>query len=1252
MDKTKKFEAVVKYLKNEIDYNQLGDVLVGEKDIDFFNEDNYQKYKKEKMELLKDSEFYQYLIDNDCLVSAMKEFATADILSYYLNIRNIQSDEESIERKQLLDTIVSLPDKAKLDILNCMEEEEGDYEDIIYNPITSGMDVEVLKTIILSLSEEERIKFLINPINRDLHFTRIKNTKDRIEIFNSLSEENKLRIFSEYTTITYEDWTYEFIPFLDGAHDLYGKLVKENLNNNSKMAMLKNEENKYDYILEILRNSHYRLYRLSRTNYFNHENKLIDIILDLNTEQRLEILRSSENEYDSLLQILRKDGIQDIFFSIEFINDEVIDLLNKYLLNETDNKKTILGEKLKRLGSIDERVLSVYRFELIDYLQNESDEKIQFLEDNLRRLKNINEDILDTCEFRMLTEEYKDLGTKLDAITCDSNVQKNILNLSDNGYKILVKVLDILEKDNIQEWIPIIDNFLKGLNNKKYEDLLKSIEGQELTDEEITRKLVYILSSPENIFDIKSIKEVENFNRIEYVEKIRRGEIKTSYINSLDEIEKLQLCVLEKKYGQSLEESIRLLKTYGKDLDEFELSDERDVKIKEYLESIRNILNTYNKRTLEELYNSKENLQDNYLFSNIIESEFRAYFSRQFDKELYKLKDENIINVDLPLAQGIPIYDSGENFMIELTSLGAYSQYDVNANFYDEWNRKLIKSHGFCTTPIANNNIATAKIDYLTLGFNDFAENSLLLSAPWDIVSSKANKVMNTSQSIKDGRILYDIPHKLIDNIRHTHPENVRERRSLNKGNVYKKQPAYVVYIPAIPLEKYMELQKQGKLNDRNERNKLLIEYTQDDKIWENSVRASREFSTEADNGQIKPLPVVIIDRTYIAIKEKEKIDDLERRFRETGNPDLINRIIVDSENNRTGNTFCNEIRDKLFSPQILQDRIARIEAIIQELEIKDKQTAKECKQMLIKTTLEEEQKYECFDYDKTLKTARGYNHNEYINKWFEKYNEPDDIVRFREQCLGKDGKQQVAKVVKEIEEMSEYQDKGIHSKRHIQDVVLFSYMIANKENKLDDECKSLLLEATKYHDSGRSEEFHNGRRVDGKEEHAIYSTRVAKTHLREQGMEESKIAMINVAILYHEHKEKNINEFDEKEFQKMCLKFGVKEEDIKNTRLMCKYLKDADALDRTRFEGEASLNPRYLRTDTAKSLIGEARRINERYRELDRQNEKKSVIHIIDEDELKENNNRVSEKERREATEVLNEIMKNKEEKELNDNG
>ena len=1236
MDKNKKFEVVVKYLKNEIDYDQLVDEFLERKDLDSFNHYNYQEYKQEVIKLLKDSEFYQYLIDNNCLVSAMKEYI--GILRDYLDIRKIQSDEDKIERKQLIDTIVLLPDKDKLDILNCIEEDEYD-ENIVYNPITSQMDEKVLTTIILSLSEEERIKFLLNPDNKNLHFTKL-DEEEKIEIFDSLSEEDKLRIFSEYTTVTSKN---KFIPFLDGSYDddLYGKLIKENLNNNSKIAILKNEENKYDYILNILKNGE-----------FYDDVNLIDIILELDTEQKIEILRNSKKEYDNLLQILNKNGIQELLFNIQFINDEIIDLLNKYLLNETEDKKNILGEKLKRIGSIDERVLSVYRFELINYLQNESDEKIQFLVENLKRLKNINEDILNTCEFKMLTEEYKELSTKLDVITCDSKIQEKILNLSDDGYKILVKVLDIVGKDDIKDWIPIIDNFLEGLNNEKYEALLESIEGAELTDDETIRKLVYILSNSENIFNIKNIEEVENFNRIDYVEKIRQGELRTKYISNLDEIEKLQLCVLEKKYGQSLEESIRLLKTYGKDLDEFELNDERDVKVKAYLESIRNILQTYDKRTLEELYNSKENLQDNYLFSSIIESEIRTYFARQFNKELYQLKDDDIIDINLPLAKDIEIYDAGENFMIELTSLGAYSKYDINSNFYNEWNRKLIKSHGFCTTPIANNNIATARIKYVALGFNDFAENSLLLSAPWDIISAEANEAMNTSQYIKDGRILYDIPHKQIDNIRHTHPENVRERRALDKGKVYKKQPTYIVYIPEIPLEKYMELQKQGKLDDREERNKLLSEYAKKDKIWENSVRASKEFLTETDNGESKPLPIVIVDRTYIAIKEKEKIDELERKLKETGDPNLINRIIVDSENNRTGNTFCHDISENLFSTQILQDRIARIETIIQELDTSNRKIAKECQQMLIKTTLEEEQKYKCFGYNKKIKTERGYNYNEYINKWIEEYNKPDDIVEFRRQCLGKDGRQQVAKSIREIEEMPEYQEEGIHAKRHIQDVVLFSYMIANKEKKLDEDGINLLLEAAKYHDSGRNEEFHNGRRADGKDDHAMYSTIVAERELRKQGMEESKIAMINVAILYHEHNEKNINEFDEKEFQKMCLKFGVREEDIKNTRLMCMYLKDADALDRTRFQGNATLNKRYLRTDTAKSLIGKARRINERYRELDTQNERKSAIHIIDEDELKENNNRVSEKERRQATEVLNGIIKNKEEMECSDNG
>ena len=1242
MDKKHKFESIVKELKGKISYEQLTDELLEEKNADLFNPENYQKYKQVILDCFEDFEFYQYLKENNCLVSAMREYYT--ILRDYFNMRYINTDEAHTQRKKLIEAIDKLKDEDKLKILDYREEDFDDngYE-YFYNPITSYMDKEVLKLLILSLSEEERIKFLIDKNNINVvHFERLNND-DRIEIFNSLSEKNKLRIFSEHVDIEHELGRIIFIPFLRNTGNIVGRLVKENLDIESKMEIFKNSENKYTYILQVL----------SNIRNFGRDEKveLIDILLDLDFELKMEILRNNTNEFDSLFNILDKYAIEDFVFDIDYIDDEVIDIVNKHLLHKDNEEIKILGDKLKAFANIDERILSVYRYELIDYLQNESDENIQFLGESLKRLKNINEDILSTCKFKMLTTKYKDLSTKLDFITCDVEVQEKILSLNDNQYNVLKKVLDIIEKDNIKDWIPIVDNLLNGLNNKKYKSLLESIDAIELTDDETIKKLVYILSNSENIFNIQNIEEVKKFNRLDYIEKIKQGELRTEYTRHLSKIEKLQLCILEKKYGQSLEESKRLLLRYGKDLDEFELDNESDIKVKSYLESIRNILNTVNVKKLEEIYTSKENLQENYLFNNIIESQIREYFCRQYNKVLYKLQEKNKLDIQMPLCDGIEIYDSGEDFIIELTSLGAYSKYDVSKNFNEEWNRKLIKSHGFCTSTIANNNIATAKIKYLALGFNDFSENSLLLSAPWDIMSTKNNLQMNTSKG--NDRILYNIPKKQIDNIRHTHSENVRERRALAKAKIYKKQPSYIVYIPEIPLEKYLELKKQGKMDNRFERNRLLIEHAQDDTIWQNCVKASNEFLSETEDRSLKPLPILIVDRTYIAIKEKEKLDKLEEEFKNTGSPNLIKRIIIDSENNRTGNLFCEEIRENLFSSQILQERIYRIENIIKELEEKDNEIAKKCKEMLIEATIEEEQKYKCFGIiDVPLKEKPGYNHDEYIKRWIEEFNKPVDIVKFRKECLGENGKQEIVKTICEIEKMQEYPDRGIHSKRHIENVALFSYMIANKEGKLNEECKRLLLETAKYHDSGRSSLYHNGRRVDGKEEHARCSTYVAKEYMKKQGIEPNKIAMVQVAILYHEHKEKEKNQFDEKEFLRMCEAFGVTEEDMENTRLMCQYLKDADALDRTRFNNEAGLNPRFLRTDTAKSLIGEAKRIDEKYKELDSKGERKSVIHIIDEEELEENNDKVSEEERRKAAQILNEVIKNISETEVSDNG
>lgn len=66
----------------------------------------------------------------------------------------------------------------------------------------------------------------------------------------------------------------------------------------------------------------------------------------------------------------------------------------------------------------------------------------------------------------------------------------------------------------------------------------------------------------------------------------------------------------------------------------------------------------------------------------------------------------------------------------------------------------------------------------------------------------------------------------------------------------------------------------------------------------------------------------------------------------------------------------------------------------------------------------------------------------------------------------------------------------------------------------------------------------------------------------------------------YHEHGEMVKNEFDEEYFMKIAKLDGIPDEKLENTRLMCIYLKDADALDRVRL---GNLDVDYLRTSVAK---------------------------------------------------------------------
>ena len=163
--------------------------------------------------------------------------------------------------------------------------------------------------------------------------------------------------------------------------------------------------------------------------------------------------------------------------------------------------------------------------------------------------------------------------------------------------------------------------------------------------------------------------------------------------------------------------------------------------------------------------------------------------------------------------------------------------------------------------------------------------------------------------------------------------------------------------------------------------------------------------------------------------------------------------------------------------------------------------------------------------------------------------------------------------------------DSLIHSTKHIENVITFAAIIG-KSIGLNSHEMDLLLEAAKYHDAGRIN--------DNNENHADKGSLIAIEMLKnEYSMED--INIIATAIAYHE-------DFDNQNiFLSKCQTHGIDKTNYDVLNLTFKIsncLKDADALDRTRFicTSNAFLKESMLRYEFSKKLIKIAEQINETY--------------------------------------------------------
>jgi len=172
-----------------------------------------------------------------------------------------------------------------------------------------------------------------------------------------------------------------------------------------------------------------------------------------------------------------------------------------------------------------------------------------------------------------------------------------------------------------------------------------------------------------------------------------------------------------------------------------------------------------------------------------------------------------------------------------------------------------------------------------------------------------------------------------------------------------------------------------------------------------------------------------------------------------------------------------------------------------------------------------------------------------------------------------------------------------IHGLYHSEKVFLFSYIIAKNQN-LNPIDFQIIIDAALYHDNRRENDFED-------EFHGYVSACSISSIVADPIYEDkTNLEMLKAIVDVHSQKDRNI--------ERNFFNYELENSEYNRYKLLASILKDADALDRTRFSEKslATLNPKFLRLDISKKLIPLAYRINQEYYKIMEENQ---IEHKID---------------------------------------
>lgn len=541
--------------------------------------------------------------------------------------------------------------------------------------------------------------------------------------------------------------------------------------------------------------------------------------------------------------------------------------------------------------------------ELISTLSLSEYEKNKYL-----KLREKNIEIDETINFKILSEKYSFLDNIMDMITADSDIQDQILSLSDSRLKLFELMYSKLQTLT-DYYNPYITTILQRIGyvsldtswkNKFhiYDDLLANIDdlmasGYILSNSEI-EKLLYLCTSSVH-HTVQNFGELQNFgdeNTIDNIE-LRDGILKAKEEKDIDY---LKFAILVQAYGISLQSAKNICKKYN--ISNIEITNENRDVFEMYM-AIYQIINENDPDVLIQLYDEFTKImkpEKDFRRIIVFENDLRKAFAHDLNNQVFKTDKLPYDEVD-----GIKTYDAGVDFKMIVTAIGAYQgNFENKENYSEYWNSPKIRSHGNCCSLIGNANLSMANVKNVIFGFSTMSDNMLLLSGSSDINSTPDSRNFNTTGNRSQE---YMDANSMLNNTRGDYNELVYERRDLSSNpKFYKKNPDYIVFFEEY--ESYDEMFEKYK-DKPNQLEYLRQQKELEDKFWLESLKAAKNFG----------IPIVKINREKVAKSEDEKIQKLVKDFTETKNPELLSIIITSFESSRVGNTESHApIREKYFS--------------------------------------------------------------------------------------------------------------------------------------------------------------------------------------------------------------------------------------------------------------------------------------------------------------------------------------------------